>query len=603
MALPKVSITQVDGSLGIVPTVSTGLHVKIGAASTGNVGELTSFTSDLDAKNVYTSGRLLDSISVALAIAQGGPVYAMRMATSVAGTVSPVQTLLQTGSDGALATTGSAPLDDYLVIVKIVRAGKVGTSPYPTFTYSLDNGITTSDEIAVPSAGTYNIANTGLTIVFSNGATGFKVDDQFSFTTVGASSNNTDLSNALTALFALPIDFEFIHVVAPCDSTLATTVAAYLTAAESDVNNKRYLHGIVETIDMDYIAKLTTSGNAFPMTFAGGELLKIDISNDFGATFPVQKTFTFPAVTYANIAALVAALNVQSFTGGLFSVSASATANELQLSTFSDKGKVILKVNAASTAVPALIAYTLGQVAAGQTEDNWMNALIAAFATFSSPRVAVVAGHADIYSPISKRYMRRSGAWLFSAKEAAISVSTHPGQVDLGPLPLVLNRDISKGKYGIYHDEALKPGLDAARFTTLRSITNLPGFYVTRGRIMTTPGSDYQYTQYRRVIDLASKLTLVSATKFLNKDFDVNDADQPNPGAIVPSEAVPVEKNIQSYILSVMGQNITSATVIVDKISNFISTGIINISVAILPFGYAETINVKIGFAPVQPSK
>ena len=600
MALPKVSIIQVDGSLGIVPTLSTGIHVKLGAASTGNIGELYSFTSDQDAKNVFTSGKLLDAISVGLAVANGGPIYGMRIATSVAGTTSVVQSSLQGSSDGVLAVSGS-PLDDYIVQIKLVRAGKVGVSPYPTFTYSLDGGLTVSDEISVPSGGTYTLPNTGLTLTFSNGAVGFVSGDIFSFTTVGASSNNSDVSDALAALLALPTDFEFVHLCSPVDSTIATTVSSYMTAAEADPNNKRYMHAIVETIDMDFIAKLTTSGNAFPMTFAGGETLKIDISNDFGASYPVQKTFTFPAVTYANIAALVTALNVQTFTGGLFTVAAST--NELQLTTISNKGKVVLRVNNSSTAVPAPVAFTLGQTAAGQSEDAWMNALITNFQSFSSPRVAVVAAPSDIYSPISKRYMRRSGAWLFSGREAAIPVSTHPGEVDLGPLPLLLSRDLSKNQYGIYHDEALKPGLDAARFTTLRSITNLPGFYITRGRIMTTPGSDYQYTQYRRVIDLASKLALISATKFLNKDFRVNGPTETNPGAIYPPDAVPIEKYMQSYILSVMGKNITSLTVLIDKVSNFVATGILNINVAIVPFGYAETINVKIGFAPVQASK
>lgn len=599
MALPKVSITQVDGSLGLAPTVTTGLHVKIGAASTGNIGELTSFVSDQDAKNVYTSGRLLDSLSVALAIADGGPIYAMRMATSVAGTVSAVISNLQTSSDGVLATTGSAPLDNYQVVVKIVRAGKVGTSPYPTFTYSLDNGISTSDEISVPSAGTYSVPNTGLALVFSNGATGFISGDTFSFTTVGASSNNTDISNALTNLFALPIEFEFIHVVAPCDATLASTVSSFLVAASNDVNNKRYLHGIVETIDLDYTAKLTSTAITFPLTFTGGQLLKVDISSDFGQSYPVQKVFTFPATTYANIAALLTALNVQSFTGGQFVAVQGTVNNTLELQAFSDKGKVVLKIGTGSTAAdPALIPYTVGQLAAGQSEDNWMNALVTEFAAYSSARVSVVAGPADIYSPISKRYMRRSCAWLFSAKEAAISVSTHPGQVDLGPLPLVLARNISQGIYGVYHDEALKPGLDAARFTTFRSVTGLPGFYVTRGRIMTTPGSDYQYTQFRRVIDLATKLALIGASKFLNKKFKVNRSTEPNPGAIMASEAVPIEKNIQAYILNSMGSDLTACTVLVDKVTSFVTTGILNIGIQITPFGYAETINIKIGFAP-----
>lgn len=602
MALPKVTITQVDGSLNLAPVDTSGICVKIGTASAGVIGELTSWASDQDAKSYYQSGKLLDAISVALAVGGKSPVYAMRMAASVAGSVAAVQATLKPNSDGVLATSGSSPLDDYNVVITITRAGKVGTSPYPAFTYSLDDGISTSDEISVPIAGSYVIPNTGITLVFSNGATGFIVGDVFKFSTVGATWNNTDLSAALTSLFAVSNDFEFIHVVGPCDSTLASTVSSYVIAAENDPNNKRYVHAIVEAKDMEFQAKLISPAITFPLNPAGGETLKIDISTDFGTTFATTRTFTFAAGAIASINALVTLLNTQSFTSGLFAVSAGTIANTLQIDTFSNKGKVQLKVNNTSTACPGLIPYVLGTVAAGQTEDNWMNTLSTDFIAFNSARVSVVAGHADIYSPISKRYLRRSSAWVYSGWLSAISISTHPGQVDLGALPLILTKNISLGRYGIYHDENLKPGLDSARFTTLRSVTGLSGFYITRGRIMTNPGSDFQYVQFRRVIDIASKLAFVGATKFLNKKFRVNGPNEKFPGAIYPPDAVPVEKNIQSYILSNMGSEITSASVTIDKTTNFLSTGILNITIAIVPFGYAEEIKVKIGYAPVAPS-
>lgn len=592
MALPGItSVTILDGSLGIAPENTTGIHVKLGQCTSGVYNQLGSFSGVQDVKSTLGTGKLVKAMATGLDIA-GGPIYAMRLQTSVAGSTTPIQIALVTtpvASDGVLALTGSSPLDDYQFVVKIVRAGKVGTSPYPTFTYSLDDGLTFSEEIVIPVGGVVAIAGTGMTFTFSNGANGLMSGDTWYFQTTAPTWNNADLAAGLTALLADARTWGFVHLVGPGDTTIFSTLSSYMTTAAT---SERYVHAIMEARDMDFTADLISATNVFPMAFTGGETLKIDISTDFGLTFPTTRTFTFPAVTYANIAALVAALNVQTFTGGLFSVSSAA--NTLVLSTISIKGQVVLRVNPTSTGIGAtLVNYTASQTASGETEDTWMNSLITAFTPAVSDRVAVFAGPCDIYSSADRQYNIRNGAWIMSGREGFIPISEDLGKVARGPLPFILTPDISKQKYGIYHDEGQKPGLDVSRFCTTRTFRGLPGFYITNGRTFATPGSDFTYLQYRRVIDRGAQLLTTVVKQYINTEVRVN----PD-GTIAEIDARAIEDRVLSYLYSQMKDNVTSIDVKVDRTINILSTQTLKIVCSILPFGYAKYIQLVIGFTP-----
>jgi len=591
--LPGIqSVTIVDGSLGLVPTNTTGISTKVGACSLGVPNQIYSFTSVQDVQSTLGTGKLVSAISDALDIS-GGPIYAVKTSTSVAGTFSAVQYQLQTtpvASDGVLALTGSVPLDDYIGIVKCSRSGKVGTSPYPTFTYSLDNGLTFSAEIVIPIGGVYVIPKTGVTLTFTSGANGMFTNDTWYFTTTAATWNNSDVSTAFTALLADSRTWGFAHLVGVCDTTIATTVAAFMASAQT---NERYVHTIVEVRDMNMIATLASTANTFPMTFTGGETLRIDISNDFGASYPTSTTFTFTATTYANIAALVAALNVQSFTKGLFTVT--AVSNTLVLSTLSIKGQIALKVNAASTAIGGgFIQYTANQTGQGELEDAWIAALITAWTPFVSDRVAVFAGTADIYSSAPGSYDIRPGSWLMSGREGLVPIQEDLGYVGRGPLPFILPPDVTNGRYGVYHDEQSKPGLDAARFCTLRSFHGLPGFYITNGRTMATPGSDFTYIQNRRVIDQTATLLDIVAKQFINMQVRVN-----SDGTIFPIDAGGIEDKCSTFLYAGLKDNVVSITVKVDRTINVLSTQTLKITCSILPFGYTKYINLVVGFTPI----
>lgn len=96
---------------------------------------------------------------------------------------------------------------------------------------------------------------------------------------------------------------------------------------------------------------LTTSGNVFGLTLTAADTLSIGISTDSGGTFPTIKTHTSAGATYANIAALVAALQADSGFVGTDLVIGNV-GNELTITTASLTGSTtVLRVEASSTAI------------------------------------------------------------------------------------------------------------------------------------------------------------------------------------------------------------------------------------------------------------
>jgi hypothetical protein len=244
MNLPGVSINVQDGNLGVLPALGEGVHVKVGVAQQGPTNEVLAITSTKQAREVFGGGPLPEAIAVA--IAQGaGLVYAVRVNASVAGTIGTVQ---KTGTGtGGLSVTGS-PNDAYEVVVKITRAGGRGTA---AFVYSLDGSDTYSPEIAVPSSGTYAIPGTGLTLTFTDGASGtsFEVGDVYTFTTTAPAYSLADLNAAIDALFAqAQLRYQFVHVVGAATPTVAAAVDARMGEA---AQAHRYTWAMLEAQDLD----------------------------------------------------------------------------------------------------------------------------------------------------------------------------------------------------------------------------------------------------------------------------------------------------------------------------------------------------------------
>lgn len=574
-----------DGSLGYSASAARGLAV-LGPATSGTVNQLVSLADPQQAYDSFVSGKLADRCAFGL-IHGPGPIYAMRCATSTAGSmpsyrkqasdtlagnnagnafaglVQPAAprnievdfaagwdggnvTIVGTGADGGaitevitaaanstvkgkrvfktitsaskgavgaaaataqlfsgnksaegssstdgqIASTGSAPLDDFDIWVRMTRDGNVAGPSSPAFTYSLDGGDTWSAEIAVPVGGSYTGLATshGLTLVFTGSA--MKAGDAFRFASVGPSSTTGDLQAGLDALAADSRTWEGLHIMGPLTAAQAAVVETWV-AAQRAVG--RYLWVVGEARD----------------------------------------------------------------------------------------------------------------IASTETEDTWMTALLADYAGFTSTygQVSIVAGYGETVLPGARGIQRRSLAWSVTTQIARMDLSQHPGQPqDAGPL-----RGIYKPANipGVYHDERAKPGLGGTtgRFTTVQTILgDATHYYVGDAGGKRSPGtmaaatSDYSMLMNVRVIMEACRLALEAGQKWLARQLATKTT-----GELLPSQADKVDKDISTYLETYLvgAGHAVSAYAVVSRSEKVLATKKLPIRFFVRPYGYALEVAFEGGFESV----
>ncbi len=212
---------------------------------------------------------------------------------------------------------------------------------------------------------------------------------------------------------------------------------------------------------------------------------------------------------------------------------------------------------------------------------------IAAFASFSSTRVCVAAGYCELVA--NGKVMKRNAAWPVVARIASQDIRRDVARVrqdrEGGPLA---------GVTKLYRDEFTTEGLDAARFITLRTFAGQAGFYVTNGRTMANGGSDYQFLQFRRLMDRACTVNYAELFNFLNDDVVRTNDD----GTILEADARAIETKVNGALTADLTSKgrVTSTSVTVTRDNNILSTQTLKTKVRIRPKGYAKFIETDIGF-------
>jgi hypothetical protein len=225
--------------------------------------------------------------------------------------------------------------------------------------------------------------------------------------------------------------------------------------------------------------------------------------------------------------------------------------------------------------------------------------LITAFAAFSGDRVGAVLGFLEMVSDVSGRVYKRSLGHSFAARLAKVPISVDairndtdsnieslPGVVKLVP-------DGAAASTG-YHDEGTTPGADAARFIAAMTIPGVPGFYVCNPNLMSAPGSDFKWAQHGRVMDRACEVVNTAATKYLSKRLRLNSTT----GFILEAEALSIEADVGSQVRAAIVQpgHAVSASVVVNRADNLLSSPVLRMKVRIVPMAYAKTVECEIAF-------
>ena len=160
MAIPTQTLTVNDPGMGLVEAALTkpllaGVSNLAGATDPATVNTKVTLNSKNAALQQLGQGPLTEAVCRVLDVA-GGPVDAISMTSGTASSIGAV-TAVPIGAGTGTITTGGTALDKYEVIVEITQTGTLGTA---FFKYSLDDGNTYSEDVAVPAGATFTIPQT-----------------------------------------------------------------------------------------------------------------------------------------------------------------------------------------------------------------------------------------------------------------------------------------------------------------------------------------------------------------------------------------------------------------------------------------------------------
>lgn len=268
-----------DGALGVSPAPATGIFGAVGVCAKPTGGIIT-LTTAADAKEKLVDGPLCDVIVQALSMAST-TVYAVGLEGTTKGTIGQVA---HAGTGKASVSASGSPRNDYEVIVTIEEGGLLNNAVAHITLDGVDQ-----KHFTIPTGGTYEIPNTGITLTFTAAEESeFVTGDTYTFMTEAPKATNAEILAAVDKLLSSAYDFEWIAVAGVSDATLW---AALDTKATEAMNNYRYIHFKCqgryldedETVD-DWVTALTGDERG---TTVGGRIQVcaawVECSDPYGA--------------------------------------------------------------------------------------------------------------------------------------------------------------------------------------------------------------------------------------------------------------------------------------------------------------------------------
>lgn len=229
MSQPSVTLTELDGSLGILPASSGKLLAVVGVSSAGTINAPATYGRITDLVSAFGKGPMVEAAAHHIR-RTGRPVIVVKTDVSVDGTCSAVTKVGTGTSVGSVAAT-PAPDDDYEVVVKIVAGGTRGTTGI-TYKVSVDGGRTYGATLALGTDTSIDITDAG-DVTLDLGVGTCVAGDTYSFRTVAPCWDSTDLTAALTALQNAVLSWGLVEICGPIDATAFDAIDTAIDAMRS----------------------------------------------------------------------------------------------------------------------------------------------------------------------------------------------------------------------------------------------------------------------------------------------------------------------------------------------------------------------------------
>ena len=223
MTQPSVTITELDGALGVLPPSAGRLHAVIGGCSQGPVNTPATYARVRDLVATFGEGEGVEA-AAAYIDRWARPVVFTRLSIAAAGTVGAV-TKTGTGTSVGTIDVASAPLDSYEFLVKFIVGGTRGTAG-ATYQVSLDGG-RNYEPVQALGTGT-SISAGGIILALAAGT--FVAGDTYAARSVAPAATGAEVGNALQALANSLVQWEQVHVACAVSTDVFDNIQTKFTA-------------------------------------------------------------------------------------------------------------------------------------------------------------------------------------------------------------------------------------------------------------------------------------------------------------------------------------------------------------------------------------
>lgn len=575
--LPQVTVSVTDGGLGVQGSGASTAPSFIGYASGASALQFYSFGSLETARDTLRSGPLAEAVAYALTVA-GGPVFAVGVPATTAGVLTAGATARAAGSPstGFVSASGTASATQ-TVVLKISSATPDLISGGAVMVQtSTDGGATFGTAAAIPGTGLVVVA--GITFKFVGL---FFQNDTFRASLVsGASLTSPPIASHATG----PVSTGTVTPSGTPHDTYGAKVEIVSAGIVEAGNAIKFKYSLDNGVS--YSAPLLCPGSGVYVLPDTG--ITLTFAGFFNTGDVVSFTTVAPGYTLSDAQAALDVLSAAPVNPSTTMFVGSPTAATTALAATAG-ASFAAGVQSLMVGKFAAFKYMRGYVEAPEAS---MAELISSYQSVTGERLSVGAGSADLISSLTSRTIRVNAQLLNVARMSSTPISEYSHRVGAGGLT---------GVTKIYHDEQLTPGLDAARFVTLRTHPGLNGFYITKPRTFAGPSSDYQQSPNCRVMDVACQTARIALLDYVGDSFRTNAAT----GAIDEAAALAIEARVNAVLAAQLyaTPDVTAVSIKIDRAWNILSTEQLKVQIRITPLGVANEILLDIGMRnPALPA-
>lgn len=244
-----MSTTQLDAGTvmytPLTPAATTVAHIVAGNSTALTVPAVTSGHVIVNVGTDSAGLPVSTAAQIAAAVLAEPTAAALVLASGGAGKGGPrAQVALQYGSTGAMTVSGTGT-DLASILVKIITAGIVGSSPAPAMQWSADAGNTWSSRTLIPPSGVIalrdGLLDTGLVVTLAGT---MEVNDLFACSVAKPVVVSADLLTGIDAVIA-DTSRKFGYITSP--TWVSRTTAVQIDTKLQATKTIRYLRGMFNT--------------------------------------------------------------------------------------------------------------------------------------------------------------------------------------------------------------------------------------------------------------------------------------------------------------------------------------------------------------------